>query len=137
MLIFIYMFFLHFVADFFFQSREMGQKKSSELLWLLVHILIQFFVFFIGLLYVLTPLAAYQIACANACLHGIVDWYIWKLYKWNVGIRLKRQFKDDEEAIQFHVDHWEYWKDKAFYTTIGFDQFLHMSTIVLVVWMML
>lgn len=136
MWLYLYMFFLHFLADFVLQSREMGQKKSTEIPFLIGHVAIQWGVMLMGLLQVMDPIAAYQIACLNAGIHGLIDWYIWKLYKYRVHMRLKEMFPD-EETFQFQADHFEYWKDKGFYSTIGFDQFLHHATIVFVTWIIL
>lgn len=136
MWLYIYMFFLHFLADFILQSREMGQKKSSEIHYLLGHVAIQWGVFFIGLMQVMDPFVSYQIACVKAGIHGLIDWYIWRIYKYRVHMRLKAMFPD-EERYQFQADNFEYWKDKGFYSTIGFDQFLHHATIVFVTWMIL
>ena len=40
--------FIHFVADFLFQSREMGIKKSRNIYWLITHIYIYSIITFIG-----------------------------------------------------------------------------------------
>ncbi len=134
--LYVYMFFLHFLADFVLQSREMGEKKSSSVNWLFAHVAIQWITFFVGLNFVINPVMAYQIASINALIHGIIDWNIWKLYKAIVYRRLQRMFPD-EERFEYESVHYEYWKDKGFYTTIGLDQALHYSTIVLVIWWML
>lgn len=141
----IYMFFLHFVADFLLQSREMGKQKSENFRYLFIHVGIQMIVMFAGLLYLLDPLKAYQIACINALVHGIIDWNIWRLYKYTVYRKMRSYVwykfgycadKDDHNAKEF-FSHYQYWEDHWFYLTIGLDQFLHFSTIVLVIWMVL
>lgn len=137
MFLFVYVFFLHFLADFVFQSREMGEKKSTNFNYLMVHVAIQLVTVFLGLMQVVDPVKAYQIASVNAFIHGLIDLFIWRLYKYDVARRLKNHYQDNEEGMEFASIHWEYWKDKAFYTTIGFDQFLHYSTIVLVCWLFL
>lgn len=133
----IFMFFLHFIADFPLQSREMGKKKSKEWRWLFLHTMIQLVVMFTGLLLFLSPAKAYQIACLNAVIHAFIDWNIWKLYALRVQSKLNNHYQDDEDAKAHAAQNWEYWNDHDFYTTIGFDQFLHASTIVLVIWMVL
>lgn len=139
MMLTIYLFFLHFLADFVFQSREMAEKKSSDFKYLFNHVLIQITVMFFGLMLVpsLSYGKMYQIAFFNAMIHGLIDWNIWKLYKFVVKYRLDRHYEDDEEAKAFAAANWEYWKDKDFYITIGFDQFLHFTTILVVIWMVL
>lgn len=52
----------------------------------------------------------------------LIDWNIWRGYKrW---VRRSNLEKD------FDINKYEYWKDRLFYTTIGFDQFLHYITII-------
>ena len=105
-------FLTHFVADFIFQSRKMGQNKSSSLKWLSLHIAIIFICFLpFGL----------KFAVLNALFHAVIDGTIWNLYKISVFLRDKTATKEN----------WKYWQDSWFYTTIGFDQFLHGATIIL------
>lgn len=104
---------LHFLADFVLQSREMGKKKSQEPVWLFSHLAIQCMVFmlFVG----------WKFAIANAAIHGVIDWYIWRFYKLSVAWR----FPDAT------VNNFKFWEDHLFFTTIGFDQLLHGLTLVL------
>ena len=121
-----YLLLLHFIADFILQSRAMGQKKSEHFKWLLGHVAIQFAVFAVGGLFVFdNPL---PFAFLNAFIHGVIDWHIWKLYKYSVW---KRRDPELFGTIDDLKKHWKYWEDHWFYTTIGFDQFLHGATIVL------
>ena len=134
---------LHFVADFLLQSREMGKKKSSEWKWLGKHLAIQYIVFSIGL----TATGYYHqnsfnFVLLNTLIHGVIDWNIWKLYKISAGYRIKKELlkaggffdKEKEKAAILEASKtWQYWEDHWFYATIGFDQLLHMSTIV-VLW---
>ncbi len=120
----VYIFFLHFIADFLLQSREMGQKKSQEFGWLILHILTQFAVLLVGL-WGFWGLEKSLIFTSLYCvLHGTQDWYIWRAYKFSV---LKR-FKE--------LTNFKYWEDSWFYTTIGLDQLLHFSTLY-VLWEMI
>ena len=125
----IYLYILHFIADFILQSREMGQKKSTEFKWLAKHLGIQFIIFFIGLIF-FDPIYAFIFATINSFFHGIIDWNIWKFYKLSVYYRIK---KDPEHNLlpenKSELEKWQYWKDHLFYTTIGFDQMLHMITL--------
>lgn len=116
--------FLHFVADFIFQSREMGKRKSIEFKWLLYHLTIQFLVFL--------PFTNWKFALFNIIAHGIIDWNIWGLYKTFVHCRIQRNpqhilLSDDTESGTLG---WNFWEDHWFFVTIGLDQFLHISTIV-------
>lgn len=139
----VYMLFLHFIADFVLQSRKMGKEKSNSFGYLFGHIMIQFGVMFIGLLFKLNMLQAYQISGLNALIHGIIDWNIWKLYKRRVIQKVKNSdlFAHDMYGLTKHgeniLSQYEYWNDHGFYLTIGFDQFLHSATILLVVYLIL
>lgn len=102
---------VHFIADFLLQSRTMGQKKSSSLKYLSMHIVIIFLCFLpFGL----------KFAAANALIHMLIDGTIWNVYKASV------YFRDKSATPQT----WKYWEDSWFYSTIGFDQLLHCITIV-------
>lgn len=128
---------VHFVADFLLQPREMGKKKSSEPKWLAAHLAIQFTCFL---------LFGWKFALANALIHGIIDWNIWRLYKLSAHLRIKRDvealaaishvegvtFTEDDKRDSYNVavKGWQFWEDHWFYATIGLDQLLHMSTLV-------
>ncbi len=158
-----WIFILHFVADFLLQSRDMGKRKSSEFKVLLQHIGIQFGVIAVGMfgfilyysfnqpnaaLYSLYAvilgsfMSALIFSAANAVIHGIIDWNIWKLYKLSAGYRLMRPGgiylgktwpESNPELWQKKINEWQYWEDHWFYTTIGFDQLLHGLTILLLI----
>lgn len=145
MILLAYMMFLHFVADFLFQSREMGQKKSSEFKWLFRHLTIQWLFFAFGLVYFTGPIIAIAFATLNCVVHGIIDWNIWNGYKLfthkrlmseagqaaymngnlNIPYEERTKTKYDEKLAAF-----KYWEDHWFYSTIGFDQLLHGLTII-------
>lgn len=144
----VYLLILHFVADFLFQSREMGKKKSEEPIWLIRHLFIQWFTFLIGLAFVVGPVGAIVFAAVNAIVHGVIDWNIWRLYKLSVKKRLIKNGREnveysssaeydmatggsEEEFLRIAGRNWKYWEDHYFYTTIGFDQLLHSATLVL------
>lgn len=127
----IVLFFLHFIADFILQSREMGKNKSSHFPTLVKHCFIQLAVFLIGgaaWLSYLNPGAPFYIilivagkfALVNAIIHGVIDWNIWKGYKY---------FATKRAAKLAVPESYAYWEDHWFYTTIGLDQFLHAATI--------
>jgi hypothetical protein len=139
---------LHFIADFPLQSREMGKKKSQESMWLLQHLIIQFFVVYMGSLFIMDAHIAFRLALLNAIVHGIIDWNIWRGYKYSVKYRLLKTKREDvtyasptewdmatmgteEQYLTIAGRNWKYWEDHMFYTTIGFDQMLHGITLVL------
>lgn len=118
----IYLCILHFISDFILQSREMGTKKSEQVVWLLRHLIYIQMVFTFGLAPLLfTGLSGEKyllFLVLNTIIHGIIDWNIWKLYKLSVLYRF------------INRDNFKYWEDHLFYTTIGFDQLLHISTLI-------
>ena len=104
--------FLHFVGDFLLQSRRMATRKSKHTGALVSHAWVIWLV--------MLPFGFY-FAVANAFLHGLQDHYVWRLY----GKRFTRKGRG-----------YHYWNDYWFYATIGFDQFLHAATlVVLLKWM--
>jgi len=123
---------LHYIADFLLQPREMGQKKSSEPKWLLAHLAIQFAIF--------APFTSAWFALANCAVHGVIDWYIWRGYKLTAYYRIRKdviakygswtQPPEEDVNIKAGIASWQYWTDKIFYDTIGFDQLLHGLTLV-------
>lgn len=129
----VYLFLLHFLADFILQPREMGRKKSSHMGYLSAHIAIQILVFFLGLWYFVGWPFALIFAVLNGLLHGVVDAFIWKGYAWSVWLRRKDKSMTEKDLKLT----WKYWDDHWFYVTIGLDQFLHMSTIILVLTILL
>jgi len=155
MILLAYLFVLHFIADFLCQSREMGQKKSSEWRWLASHLLIQFSFFLFGMgiwsffMFVPAP-AILVIPVLNTIVHGIIDWNIWRLYKLSAHRRISKTARIEalgevDWNVPFHerfkkhydlgVKNWQYYNDHWFYSTIGLDQLLHALTIIALVGM--
>lgn len=123
----IYLFFLHFLADFVLQPREMGRKKSEQVKYLAHHLLIQWVVFFFGLMLIMPDHFA-LFALVNTLVHGLIDWNIWNLYK--ISVWKRRRSEIELIGREEFKKTWKYWEDHWFYLTIGFDQFLHATTIV-------
>ncbi len=136
---------LHFIADFPLQSRRMGKEKSEKFFVLYDHLAVHWYVFFFGLIFIIGIWDAMTIANVNAVIHGIIDWNIWRAYKYRVwrwaitkskkmgwaetgGVDGGPMTKDD---YMYVAKSFEYWNDHWFYTTIGFDQLLHGLTLVL------
>lgn len=138
------LFFLHFLADFILQPREMGKKKSSDFRWLFGHLAIQFLVFL--------PFVGWRLSLMNALAHGIIDRNIWNLYKFKVKLQIKKEvntlvknaplkfYKEWEQHPEWKInfirtkteqaqDKFQYWEYHWFYATIGLDQFLHAATL--------
>lgn len=124
----VFMFFLHFIADFVLQTREMGKNKSSDPYYLSLHIFINFIVFAVGLSWYTNPLFGILFAMANSFLHFLIDISLWNIYSLTVWFRRK----DKTMTKQQLKDNYEYWNDHLFYMTIGFDQFLHFASIIFI-----
>lgn len=128
-----YILFLHFFADFILQSREMGQKKSTEINVLLHHLLIITGIMFVGM-FPFIGLGVENIVgfvLLNTLIHGVIDWNIWRFYK--LSVMKWMQNNPDHPAVKHYeaTKEFKYWEDHLFFTTIGLDQFLHAATIVL------
>ncbi len=120
-MILVWIFTLHLIADFYLQSREMGTKKSTNIMYLIDHLSILALVFSIGLFPVIDVITAVKFIAVNTLIHGIIDWNIWKAYKISVYKRLKIV---DATTFKYYEDHW-------FYSTIGTDHYLHAVTIII------
>jgi len=98
---------VHFISDFLLQRRVVGVNKSSNWLAMAEHICIIFLCFL--------PFGVEFAAC-NALIHMLIDKNIWTIYKYIRRDENKKTFK--------------YWEDHLFYSTIGFDQLLHIATLI-------
>jgi hypothetical protein len=125
----------HFIADFVLQSREMGKKKSSDPGYLAAHLAVQFVAFFLVAAFI-NPDRAVWFAMINMAIHGVIDWNLWRFYKAYAYKAIKNNPKHPLLTGN-PSEPWKYWEDHWFYTTIGFDQLLHMLTLVLLAWSML
>ena len=93
--------FTHWVADFAFQSDSMAIKKSSSNIWLGFHVM----TYIIAFLWVWNV----QFLVANALIHFGVDYVTSRATSYLWG-------KEDRHN---------------FFVMIGFDQFIHISTLIL------
>lgn len=125
------LFLAHFIADFLLQPRWMGTQKSSKLHVLFLHCMIQLLTVFAFLQFGAGTKLAAQAALANTVVHGVIDWYIWNVYKFSVVVRNPDTHPDELKK------EWKYWDDHWFYATIGFDQMLHSLTLIAVYWYIL
>lgn len=125
----IYIFFLHFIADFVLQPREMAKNKSSDMTWLFGHIVIQVLTFWIGLYPFIGFLFAGVFAIVNGIIHAFIDGFIWKGYGLLVWLRNRKSGFNVQQLKQNR----RFWEDHWFYVFIGLDQFLHVATLVLLI----
>ena len=109
----VYIMFLHWLADFVFQSNDMAQNKSTSRKWLLYHVLTYGLIFFIGLYFFVSFKFLIYYVPINILLHYLIDSETSKITK-----RL-----------------WAEGKVHAFFVMIGFDQFLHFLCLYLT-WVM-
>jgi Protein of unknown function (DUF3307) len=129
---------LHFVADFLLQTREMGKKKSEDFDVLVQHVIIQFFVVYLGGVFFMDPSVALRLSLLNMIIHGVIDWNIWRGYKLVIHKRLVKESEAEfkakkttsEKLYARKVKGFKFWEDHLFYTTIGFDQLLHALTLI-------
>lgn len=104
MLIYIYLLFIHWLADFVLQNDWMAQNKNKNLFALSTHVLIYYFILLIGTFNSLW-------AFFNCGLHFLIDFVTSKI---------------NAKLWQNKKIHW-------FFVSVGFDQFLH-TAILLLTW---
>jgi len=93
----------HWVGDFLLQSSWMALEKSRSILALSAHVGTYGLVILVWSLFVTSPLVAIQFVAVNMALHFVID---------SVTSRLTTYFR--------HQDN-----QRAMFSTIGFDQWLH------------
>jgi hypothetical protein len=105
----IYILFIHYIADFIFQTNWMALNKSKNNLALLSHVATYSMILFIGLsLYFGPDYNVFLLVLANGFAHFLTDYITSRMnaYFW---INEKRSF---------------------FWWTIGLDQWIHASTLI-------
>lgn len=161
LVLFISLMVMHLIADYFLQSREMGQQKSSSWKMLFKHGWIQFLVFFFGVhailcyyaftelpfgrastLFFMFGIISFILAVKNAFIHMLVDKITWNAYKYFKARQIGKQIKQENAfelgkeqlrlLIMERAKTFKYYEDSWFYHTIGIDQFLHIVTIAFV-----
>jgi hypothetical protein len=100
----IYLFFLHFLGDFVFQTRKIAENKGCNICYLILHCLFYWATFTLGTMFVL-----YDKILVLTLTHFIIDF---------VSSRITKYL-------------WSNNKIHGFWIAVGFDQFLHMTTILL------
>lgn len=100
----------HFIGDFIFQTNTMAKNKSSSIKWLTIHVLNYIIPF--ALLYMFwlsVPFSMFlAIIVLNIVAHWITDY---------ITSRIAAHFYQNDNRAMF-------------FKTIGFDQFIHIITIV-------
>lgn len=121
-----YLLLLHFIGDFLLQNREIAENKSKNFEVMGNHILRIYTVFLFGLwLPFSIPYPNLIGFILSYCLlHFLQDTFIWRSFKWFK----MRPTKDNKSP--FPSGEYRYWEDSSFYATIGFDQMLHVATLI-------
>jgi hypothetical protein len=117
----------HFVADFLFQSRNMGRKKGKNIYWLTTHILIYTIVTIFGwvVFFNLFEKSFYDSLTIGLLIfstHFITDFITSKISGYCYLKTLETKNNNHESSK------WE-WR---FWSIIGFDQFIHAITLILI-----
>lgn len=108
---------VHIVFDFVLQTRDIAKNKSSNIKYLIPHLVMLGFglMIFTKLSGRYSPNQAMLFVSWNVILHGIIDWHIWRFYKWTVIKRTKGQADYN----------YKFYEDGVFYDFIAYDQGLH------------
>lgn len=109
MYILIWLFFIHFIGDFVCQSRYIAENKGMKFSILLLHVLIYISVIWLGLSFILPTIPLGKFLLLNYLLHVLTDFI----------------------TSKFTTYFWLKENKYGFFTTVGFDQFLHISTLTL------
>jgi fatty acid desaturase len=118
----IFILFIHFVADFLFQSRQMGVKKSRNIYWLFAHVYVYSIITFLGWIYFfnLNIKMSFELISLTVFSHFLTDYITSKLSS-KFYLKSKKS-KSLKESKYFE---WLFW------STIGFDQLIHAITLIL------
>lgn len=109
---FLWLLFVHFIADFVLQSNWMAQNKSKDWTALSAHVLVYTSVLWFGVVlllatFYLTPVAMVMYALANGALH----------------------FATDAVTSRINSRLWEAKRVHGFFVGVGADQFIHAFTL--------
>jgi hypothetical protein len=127
------LFLAHYIADFLLQSREMGQKKSKDYVYLFAHTWIIFSVISLAALCVFDTFeSAIKFSFWNAILHMAIDAISWRAYgyclmgrKFGFETIKDPSFNFKEKAAEV-ASKTDFLKDEWFMRTLGADQIAHM-----------
>ncbi len=102
--------FIHFIADFLCQTREMANNKSKSIKWLSLHVFVYSLVTtFCWLIFTINLETLISIFFVTFITHWCTDFYTSKL------------------TTYFYIKNNLF----AFFSVIGFDQFIHTTTLIL------
>jgi hypothetical protein len=110
------------MADFIFQTRNMGRNKGKNVYWLITHVLIYTIVTILGWWLLLGFVNFLILGALMFSTHFITDFITSKIsgYCYRKSVELKHS--------NYKSAKWE-WR---FWSTIGFDQLIHSITLILI-----
>lgn len=131
----IILFFAHWIADFVCQTRQMANNKSKSLYWLSAHVATYTLVMGILLAYHFVPLVGLSafifFISLNGILHFAVDFSTSKLTGYfYMKTENTKALKYETESEMKRRDKKIAVNSKMFFTTIGFDQWIHAACLV-------
>lgn len=107
---------LHFLSDWILQPRAVAKRKTTNIMWLLKHLIVIHCTFALFSFVVGIP----QWVCLiNTVAHGLIDKTVWKLFSLTRG-------PFNEEYLKYNKHAEDYW----FYFTIAVDQTLHICLLI-------
>lgn len=117
----IWLWFVHWVADFILQTSEQAAGKSTSNVWLTKHVVTYTAVIALGvMLYdVVTPVPNRPLAGVFVYLNGALHW------------------TTDYFTSRYNARMWKEGRVHDFFVGVGFDQFIHLTTLVLTAWWLL
>mgnify|MGYP001590776618 CR=1 FL=1 len=105
------LFWVHTIADFPLQSDTMAKNKSSSNAWLFIHV-------------------AIYASCFWPFIFALGVWRTWGF----ITITFIAHFATDYVTSRMTTKYWKAERRHAFFVTIGVDQALHLSALVLTYW---
>jgi hypothetical protein len=127
--LFIYILFLHYLADFIFQPYELSIRKSESYFALLNHVVIYTCTIYLGLLFVVSLECAIKFAALNFIFHFLVDWATSRVISDNSS----RLLLDPDASKPIHK-RLQLWGPISL---LGFDQFLHQAGLLISLYLIL
>jgi hypothetical protein len=121
----VYVLFLHFLADFVFQTDSIAKRKSKEWSALAEHIYVYTLIIFGGLF-------IQQVILNEFHPDFVPDCFVWSA-KW-AAINGAVHFCVDAVTSRINARLWAQGRVHAFFVGVGADQFIHAATLILTLW---
>lgn len=119
---FLYIILIHWIADFVFQSRQMGENKSKSNYWLTMHVLTYSFI---------TTICWSLLLFIDPSQFPVIDYNLLNRFELSLififGMHWVTDYITSRVTGKFAVEKRWY----GFFTTIGFDQVLHYAQLFL------